>query len=90
VCRTDGTHFQTNDVTSRKTLVSTLSLVRHHIYVSVRFVTLLQPNKYQVFIGKLAILRKTTIGFVTSACLPVRPSVRLNGKTRLPLDRRQN
>jgi len=76
VCRTDGTHFQTSDVTSRKTLVSTLSFVRHDIYVSVRFVTLLQPNKYQAFIGTLAILRKMTIGFVMSACLPVRPSVR--------------
>jgi hypothetical protein len=74
VCRTDGTHFQRSDVTSRKTLVSTLSLVRHEIYISVRFVTLLHTNKYQAFIGALAILRKATIGFVMSACLPVRPS----------------
>jgi hypothetical protein len=52
-----------------------LSLVKHDIYVSVRFVTLLHINKYQAFIGALAILRKATNGFVMSACLPVRPSV---------------
>lgn len=73
MCRTDGTHFHRRDDTSRKTLVSTLSLVRHDIYVSVNFVTLLQTNKYQAFIGALAILRKATVGFVLSACLPVRP-----------------
>jgi len=44
--------------------VSTLSLVRHDIYVSVRFVTPLGTDKYQAFIGALEILRKGNIGFV--------------------------
>jgi hypothetical protein len=47
-----------------------------------------------IFLGAFAKLRKTTINFVLSVCLPAclsvrppaRPSVRCRGTTRLPLD----
>ena len=89
MCRTDGTHFQRSDVTSRKTLVPTLSLVRHDIYVSVRFVTLLQTNKYQAFYRRVGNIAKSDYR-LRHVCLPPCPSVRLHGTTRLPLDRRQS
>ena len=75
MCRTDGTHFQRSDVTSRKTLVSTFSLVRHDIDVSVRFVTLLQTNKYQAFYRRVGNIAKSDYR-LRHVCLPPCPSVR--------------
>ena len=66
-----------------------LSLTQRHFFLSslLRRLTLqFQPSKRRPvtvrFLGAFAILRKPTISFVMSVCLPVRPY----GTTRLPVD----